>query len=187
MNLINLVPPVVWTGIMGTFIGSLLTILGVFLTNRSNNERLKIQLHHEKNTRRQELKRERAEELYVQSKKYLNALGVHYLPYKKVMKGELTFNQALDLTIDNGSKKDYDHHRVTMIIDMYFPELEKPFKEIMVIRDSLSRIKSGYKEQYKTGNTDGEKWLGLFQAELEEYSKKATEFEKLIASLKIEF
>ncbi len=187
MDLINSVPPVVWSGVVGTFIGSSLTILGVFLTNRSNNERLKIQLRHEKNTRRQELIRERAEELYVESKKYLNALGAYFLPYKKAMKGELTFNQALDLTIDNGSKKDYDHHRITMIIDMYFPELEKPFNEIMVIRDHLIRIKNEYKEQYKTGNTDGEKWLKLLQVDLEEFSKKITEFEKLIASLEIEF
>ena len=86
--------------------------------------------------------------------------------------GELTFSQAEDLRINNNSKKDNDHHRVTMIIDMYFPELEKPFKEIMAIQDILNRIVSGYKEQYKTGNTDGVKWLALFQADLEELVKK---------------
>jgi hypothetical protein len=186
VNLLKSVPSVVWTGIMGTFIGSSLTIVGVLLTNRSNTERLKTQLQHEQNVRRQELKRERAEELYVESKKYFNAVGIHYLPYKKVMKGELTFNQALDLTIDNGSKKDFDPHRVTMIVDMYFPHLQKPFNEIMAKRDFLNRIITGYKDQYKTGNTDGAKWIDPFQATLEELSQAITAFEKLVASLEIE-
>ncbi len=177
----------VWTGIVGTLIGSSLTIIGVVLTNRSNTERLKTQLQHEQNVRRQELKRERAEELYVESKKYLNAVGSHFLPYRKVMKGELTFNQALDLTtIDNGSKRDFEPHRVTMIIDIYFPVLQKPFNEIMAKRDFLNRIVMGYMEQYKTGNTDGTNWLEPFQATLEELSEAITAFEKLVASLEIE-
>ena len=186
IDLLKIVPSVVWTGIMGTLIGSSLTIIGVILTNRSNTERLKTQFQHEKNVRRQELKRERAEELYVESKKYLNALCSHYLPYKKVMKGELTFNQALDLTIDNGTKKDYEHHRVTMIIDMYFPNLQQPLNEIMAKRDYLNRIVTGYKDQYKTGDTDGTKWLDPFQANLEDLSKAVTAFEKLVASSEIE-
>jgi len=185
INLLQSVPTVV-SGIVGTLIGSSLTIIGVVLTNRSNTERLKTQLQHEQNVRRQELKRERAEELYVESKKYLNAVAIHYLPYKKVMKGELTFNQALDLTIDNGSKRDFEPHRVAMIIDMYFPNLQKPFNEIMEKRDFLNRIVTGYKEQYKTGNTNGTKWLDPFQVTLEELSEAIAAFEKLVASLEIE-
>ncbi|HNO76144.1 MAG TPA: hypothetical protein PKG49_11190 [Nitrosomonas mobilis] len=186
INLLESVPSVVWTGIVGTLIGSSLTIIGVVLTNRSNTERLKTQLQHEQNIRRQELKRERVEELYIESKKYLNAVGIHYLPYKKVMEGELTFNQALDLNIGNGSKRDFEPHRVTMIIDMYFPNLQKPFNEIMAKRDFLNRIVTGYKEQYKTGGTDGSRWLEPFQAKLEELSEAITAFEKLVASLEIE-
>lgn len=186
INLLESVPSVVWTGIVGTLIGSSLTIIGVVLTNRSNTERLKTQLQHEQNIRRQELKRERVEELYIESKKYLNAVGIHYLPYKKVMEGELTFNQALDLNIGNGSTRDFEPHRVTMIIDMYFPNLQKPFNEIMAKRDFLNRIVTGYKEQYKTGGTDGSRWLEPFQAKLEELSEAITAFEKLVASLEIE-
>lgn len=185
INLLKSDPSVVWT-VVGTFIGSSLTIIGVVLTNRSNTERLKTQLQHEHNVRRQELRRERAEELYVESKKYLNAVVIHYLPYKKVMKGELTFNQALDLTIDNGSKRDFEPYRVTMIIDMYFPNLQNPFNEIMTKRDFLNRIVTDYKEQYKTGDTDGTKWLGPFQATLEELGQAIKAFEKLVASLEIE-
>ncbi len=74
---------------------------------------------------------ERAEELYVESKKYLNAIYVRHLQYLKVMDGSLTLDQANDLFIQNNSNPDYDHNRVTMIIDMYFPDLQKTFNEIM--------------------------------------------------------
>lgn len=185
INLLKSVPSVVWTGIVGTLVGSSLTIIGVVLTNRSNTVRLKTQLQHEQNVRKQELKRERAEELYVESKKYLIAIGVHYLPFKKVMQGVLTFDQARDLTIENGSKSDFEPHRVTMIIDMYFPNLQEPFNEIMATRDYLNRIVAGYKEQYKMGDTDGSEWLEPFQAKFEELSEAIIAFEKLIASLEI--
>lgn len=52
INLLKSVPSVVWTGIVGSIVGSSLTIIGVVLTNRSNIERLKTQLQHEQNVRR---------------------------------------------------------------------------------------------------------------------------------------
>jgi len=186
LNLIESVPAAMWTGMIGTLIGSSLTVIGVFLTHQSNNKRLIIQLHHENNARKQDLQRKRAKELYVESKKYLNALGSHYLPYKKVMKDELTFDQALGLTIESCSKMDYEPHRVTIIVDMYFPDLKKPFEEIMKIRELLNRIVDGYKEQYKTGETDGTKWLAPFQETLEKYIQAVKNFENLVASIKFE-
>lgn len=176
---INSVPPVVW----GTIIGSSLTIVGVYLTNSSNNERLRIQLQHEKDKRREDIRRERAEELYVESKKYLDFLGSYYLPYISVMKEEITFNQALDIT--NDSQYEHDFRRIEMIIDMYFPEFKEPFKSILKMRDTLNTIVSGYKKQYKTGNTDGRQWLPLFQDSLSDYCNKTANFEKLIASIEI--
>ena len=53
----------------------------------------------------------------------LEALGNN-----QVMKGEITYNQALDLTLE--SKIDYDPIRVKMIMDMYFPALNATFKEV---------------------------------------------------------
>jgi len=186
LNLIKSVPSAMWTGMVGTLIGSSLTVVGVFLTNRSNNKRLVTQLQHENSIRKQDIQRERLEELYVESKKYLNSLGSHYLPYKKVMKGELTFNQALDLTIESCSKMDYDPHIVTMIIDLYFPELQQPLDKIMKIRELLNQIVDGYKEQYKNGETDGGKWLAPFQDSLDNYVQAVKEFESLVAAIKIQ-
>jgi len=81
---------------------------------------------------------------------------------------------------------DYEPHRVTIIVDMYFPDLKKPFEEIMKIRELLNRIVDGYKEQYKTGETDGTKWLAPFQETLEKYIQAVKNFENLVASIKFE-
>jgi hypothetical protein len=73
-----------------------------------------------------------------------------------------------------------------MIIDMYFLELQKPFNEIIAIRDILNSIVYSYKIQYKTGDIDGSKWLEPFQSKLLKLSELITKFEKLVASLEIE-
>jgi hypothetical protein len=182
---INSVPLIVWTGIGGTITGSLLTIVGVCLTNSSNNKRLRIQLQHEKDKRRDEIKRERAEELYVESKKYFANLGCYYLLYKRVMKGDLTLNEATELTIKNFSETKGEHHRVGMIVNMYFPELKNSFEEILNVRNDLSTIISSYQKQYETGNIDEEEWLTLFQDRLNKYMEKVKIFEKQIASMEV--
>jgi hypothetical protein len=213
-HLINLVPFMVWTGFIGIIIGALLTILVFYLANRSNNERLKIQLQHEENTRSQELMgvyyinrsnvehlkiqlhheqssksyallREKAEELYIESKQYLEGLAVDYLPYTNAMKGEITLDQAMALNLKNHAARSHEFNRVTMIINMYFFELEQPFKDIMAKRDHLNTIIDRYKTEYKTGDVDGNKWSMLFQAMLNEYDKKVSAFEMSIASLEI--
>jgi len=155
----------------------------VWLTNCASNQRLKLQLEHEQNVKREALVRDRLEELYVISKKYLNTLCSYYFPYRQVMKGELSFNQALDITIEGGEKRDYDPNRVTMLIHMYFPEVQPSFDEIMQVREKLNDIIDGYKWQYKNGDTDGTEWLKAFQPLLELLAKLCGNFDKEVVKL----
>jgi hypothetical protein len=61
------VPSEAWMALTGAIIGSGLTLVGVWLTNRSSIEILHIQLAHERHAKREELYRARLEELYVMS------------------------------------------------------------------------------------------------------------------------
>ena len=183
IRILKLIPSEGWT-VIGTLLGSLLTIIGVILTNKSSNERLKIQLEHEKNIRRKELRRERAEELYVESKKYFTALQTHYVLCERVMDGKLTISQMQDLVIQN--KLDYEHHRLNMIVDMYFPNLQESFKDIMEKRDALSKIFSAYKEEYKNNKDHGTGLLPTFNPLIGKLISAVTDFEKLVATLKFE-
>ncbi len=163
---------------------SSVTLLGVWFTNRANIQRIQLQLDNEKENRYEELFREQLEELYIQSNRYLSSLWGHYLPYAKVMNGELTFNQALDMTIERASKKDYDPNRVTMLINMYFPQIKPEFEKIIDIRNKLNRIIDKFKAQYKTGTPDGTRWLQAFQPLFEEFSILSDNFDKHIVNLK---
>ncbi|WP_304546107.1 hypothetical protein [Sulfurimonas microaerophilic] len=184
LEILNSLPVQVWT-LAGVFIGSAFTLLGTWYTNKAHDKRFKSQFEYDDKIRQEILIREKLEELYIVSNKYFNTLISHQLPYRMVMEGELTFNQALDLIIEWGEKKDYEPQRLTMLINMYFPELKKQYDEILKIRNSLNDIKNAYKEQYKSGDIDGTKWLELFQPKLELLAEKTTEFEEKLTHLKI--
>lgn len=70
-----------------------------------------------------------------------------------------------------------------MLIQMYFPDVYPHFNEIIEIREKLNDILSGYKAQYKQGNTDGRKWLKDFQPLLEEMAHLCDNFDKHIITL----
>ena len=114
-------------------------------TNQSNNERLKIQLDHERESRKQELISERLEELYVESKKYMNSIVGHFLPYIKVMQGEITYDDVLDMTLN--TKIEHNYERVLLIMDMYFPELRDSFSKVEAELAKTNEIKNKYKLQ----------------------------------------
>lgn len=168
---------------IGVFVGSIFTILGIWITNRANLKKQEIQFEHEKQQNKEVLLRNRLEELYILSDKYFNTLVSHQLPLRMVMQGEMSFNDAIDLHIEWAKEKKFDFQRVEMIIEMYFSELQEPYNEVLEIRDRLSSISEGYKEQYKTGDYDGEKWLKLFQPRLEQLAQKTTEFKKELTLL----
>lgn len=184
VNLLQSVPSQAWIALAAAILSSGMTLLGVWLSNRATNQRLKLQLEHDQKIKHEDLVRNRLEELYVESKRYQNHLCSHYFPYRQVMQGELTFNQALDLTISSGEKVKFDPNRVTLLIHMYFPEVQPAFDDIMTVREKLNEIISGYKWQYKSGNTDGRKWLEEFQPLLELLSKKCGDLDDEVVKLK---
>lgn len=179
--LIYKIPSTAWIAFSTAILTSSLTLIGVRYTNKANNERLRIQLAHEHKLKRDELLRSRLEEIYVESRRYMNSLVTHFLPYRRVMEGELTYNQALDLTLE----RSYVHspERVSLIMDMYFPELRESFIKVESCLEKTNQIKHSYKLQYKQGDTSGEKWLPIFQEALIQLSDAASGFEKHVASI----
>jgi hypothetical protein len=93
IELLKGIPATAYTAILG----ALIALVSVYLTNRSNTRRLKLQFELERETKGQEFIREKLEELYLLHEAWLNALATSYLPIISVMKGEITYNQALDM------------------------------------------------------------------------------------------
>lgn len=157
-ELLNSMPVAIYTLITAIFTISG-TLLGVYFTNRGNTQRLVHQLEHERQTKRVQLVRDRLEELYVLAEEYANSVGGHYLPYMSVMAGELTYNQALDLTLQSGENGFPNYHRLGMLIDLYFPAVKPAFDNLIAARNEANEILSDHKRNYKKGDLDGRSFI----------------------------
>lgn len=81
------------------------------------------------------------------------------LPYLRMMKDELDYDQVNDMVISQGTPKDYDYERNEMLVDIYFPHLKKSFQKILDARNELNTIIFDHKIDYKQGIADGHKFI----------------------------
>lgn len=143
-------------------VGGTVALLGVFLTNRSNTTRLKMQLEHESLQRGAELLRSRGEELYELADKWLNMLAGNYLRVSAVMQGRLTYNQCYELAIQEGKENSFNFGRIEMLIDVYFASTRSAYDKIIDGRTELNKIETEYKRSYKGGDIDGSIFLASY-------------------------
>jgi hypothetical protein len=136
-------------------LGALIALISVYLTNRSTTQRLRLQFELEREARNKDFIRDKLEELYLLHEAWLNALATSYLPFLSVMKGEMTYDDALDLFIKNNKSPTVDFKRLQMLVDLYFPEIKVAFDQLSAARDGANAIKSAHKREYKAGHLDG--------------------------------
>jgi hypothetical protein len=128
-------------------------LLTVLLTNRGNNARLISQLAHEKSRSKAELLRQKGEELYELTSEWQQNLGVQCLSIQAVMTGDLSYNEALDMQINEVTPG--KHHRLRLLVHAYFPDLLSDLDNVETKRDAVSKIRSTHKMLYKRGDDDG--------------------------------
>ena len=174
-------PSEAWVGLLGVVVGALISIFGVWLTNRSSVAQLRIQLEHERKVKVESIRRKKFEELYILVDKWLHGIFSNYLELTMVMRGEIDYNQYYDRIIEAGNKIGVDFSRLGMIVDIYGHELEPSFKKIMDARTELNKISAAHKRAYKSGDIDGERFLKPFtdaQVKIEDLTES---FKKEIA------
>lgn len=150
------------TALVSAIFGGAVALIGVFFTNRSNTDRLKLQFEHESRQRTTDLLRDRGEELYELIDKWLKMLTGNYLGLSAVMKGKLTYNQYYDLSNEEIKRRSYNFGRIEMLIDVYFPSMRSAYDKITETRDELNKIISEHKRSYRIGDIDGSKFLRPF-------------------------
>lgn len=155
IELLKSIPATVYTALIATIITALATLFGVLIAQRGGIRRLRISLENEKNTRKNDLLRQRIEELYLLSSQFATQLFSHYLPYLSVMENQMTYNQALDQTIEQGKAIRYDFNRIDMIIDLYFLSIREHYECLLQQRDRANEILAAHKREYKNGDLDG--------------------------------
>jgi hypothetical protein len=131
----------------GSLLTGAFTLLGVWLANRSSQRQLTLKLDHEAEKENRERLRIRLEELYSLIGRWANEVGTHHLTYRKVMEGDLTYNQALDITINN--KSPIDANRMFTLAELYFPSAHGSLGELKKLRDQMAEIQTNFKLAYK--------------------------------------
>lgn len=131
----------------GSVVTGVFTLLGVWFANRSSLKQLTVKLEHEADRERREALRARLEELYSLVGRWAGEVVIHHTTYRKVMDGELTYNDALDLTINNKSK--VDATRMFTLADLYFPEAHGALQQLKTLRDEAASVQSSFKANYK--------------------------------------
>ncbi|HAW53379.1 MAG TPA: hypothetical protein DCX54_13800 [Flavobacteriales bacterium] len=175
--LLKTLPPTAWTALITAILTSGITLTGVALSNKENRKRLELQFNHEKQIHKENILRERGEELYVSILKYTNFMVSDHSPYAKVMKGDLEYNQALDLTIESANNQKFDAQRITMLTNLYFPSLKNDLDILINFNGEIMRSRKSFELKYKDGYTQDESLLNDYLSKIHELSSMAKDIE----------
>ena len=148
--IIPMLPPVITA-----FIGGSLALTGVWFSNKNSKELLKLQLDKSEQSTRSEILRSRLEELYEVSGKWAVSYAPYHVLLQAAMKGDITYNNAMDVIIDRGS--DNSASRMFMLGELYFPDCREQLNEVKRLRDLAESIQSDFKKDYKDNGLPSEK------------------------------
>jgi hypothetical protein len=98
---------------------------------------------------RQELRRQKLEQLYTAVHGFSTMLIQMPMAYSQVMAGKIDYNQGLDLLTDITKEKTGDHETAIMLVNIYFPELIKPLEAIFAQRDLCNAIQGNFRQEYE--------------------------------------
>jgi hypothetical protein len=97
-----------------------------------------------------QLRREKLEETFKAFHGFTNELGQHWVVILRVMDGALAYNDALDIINSRGSTGRTSHYStLSMLIAIYFPELQPHLDKLHEIRDRANDVISAHKEVYR--------------------------------------
>lgn len=182
IELLQQVPAAAWSAIVAAILTSGIAFLGVSYTNRENRKRMVSQHEHERSLQKDELVRERAEELYVIVKKWCSAMISDYFPYVRVMRGQFSYNDALDMTLASGEKQKYDPDRMHMICEIYFPNLSQPINDLLELNCELHDFRNIFKNKYESGKLKDERMADAYLEKINVLIEEARKLEHKVAN-----
>lgn len=161
-------------------IGAAIALVGVFFTERGNTARLKIQLEDEARKRKKELLTDRGEELYELVDKWDRSIISFIVIKQRVMEGKLDYHQGNKLMVEQEEKKDWNFSRITMLTNVYFPDINDAYNDAVSSQISIVEIVSAHIQEYEAGTIDGKKFLEQLRTRKEEMSLRIAELKLLV-------
>jgi hypothetical protein len=130
-----------------------------------------------------DVKRSKAEALYIAVHGYCNLIAAQNIVWPRVMRGELTYDKALDINSEGRRERDYLHHEnAEMLISLYFPSLEKEWSCILKVRDRINEIRSVFKEEY-CARGPSDRFLKAFLDAMHSLGPAESEFKVRLAKI----
>jgi len=181
IEILSKVPATAWTAIVTAIMTSGVAYISIAYTNRENNRRMQSQHEHERKLRHDEIVRKRGEELYVIVKKFCKRVVSDHFPYVRAMKGQLSYSDALYMTIKSGEKQNYDPERMNMIVDIYFPTLSEHISALVHINAKVLGVREEFRDRYEEGSVKNKKRVSHYLDEINKLIKATKELENKVA------
>jgi hypothetical protein len=137
------------------------TLCAVLITNYFNYRSLKTNLELTKEQNKIQLKSQKIEDLYLLFEKWQVTLSSMYLLHLRVFYNKLTFEQAQELTREPNTLETGDFQRISMLLNIHFPELLVLYKSVNIARKELVPFLSDPKETKLTAQSFIEKQEGF--------------------------
>lgn len=96
------------------------------------------------------------------------------------MEGDLTYNQALDITLKNANS--LDAKRMFTLAELYFPSAHEALQELKELRDQAASIQSSFKEAYKQGGATSSQHATAITKVLERFNSAVTNYKAALAA-----
>ncbi len=149
-------------GIVTAAITASVTLISSYLAHKMAIKKMLLQLRVEYDYQEQKDLKNKLEELYFLVEKWASSFGSYHIPLMSVMRGELTYNDALDLVIKYEKENKYDFKKIELLLNLYFDDLKDKYSSIIEKRATINKIIFAHKERYKQGDIDGELFLKPF-------------------------
>ena len=104
-----------------------------------------------------ELKREKAEEVYILLEKWANSFFNRSNYLTLVMKKNISYNEYLDYIVENPTKVDFI--RIEMLLKIYFKDMLPSYELILKQRGEINDIIDLHKKEYQNGCFDGDIYI----------------------------
>ena len=131
-----------WT-IATAVISAASALLGVHLSNRAQEKRLKIQFENEALAKSIELKKSKLEEMFILFQKWEMDISCLYLRLIPAFKGEYSAIEARKTSSENALQEKGDYQRFQAILNLYFPEHNDAFQQVMTRRAQVLKFCNG--------------------------------------------
>lgn len=129
-------------------------LLGAWLNNKQNNDRLFNQMQHDIGKENRKIFIEKGEELYISINNWSGQAQAHFLAEGKFVKGGITKEQMRSLLVDYPIHEVFS--RVETLISLYFPELYEKFNAARGFRSQAYSAIDSY-ETNRLDNSEASK------------------------------